>query len=270
MQLVDIDNTQMLLASLQRIGNQDLLGLPIQSTANIERAIALACHLFSSDKLELTTAHEKLALMIDSYPKSVQEYVGSIRKVKAHELSDIINSYNDRLYKLLELQANFDLHVFHKKTIDEMLSVSVAFLEESKVLLADEHEALLHNFISIKRIHDQIKHRFSDIKERAVILNDAGMKLSAIQSVCQLYHQTALNQIVLLNPNNPKHSDDLNYLNLVVATAERVLTLINPAHKRIVEVMAWFKAINDNQKIAFEIMQAHEKYLVTTQANAVC
>lgn len=270
MQLVNLDNTQMLLASLQRIGNQDLLGLPIQSTANIERAIALACDLFGSDKAAMATAHEKLALMIDSYPKSVQEYTATIRQVKAHELTNLINGYNEKLYNLLKLQANFNLNVFYKKTIEEILSASVDFLEESKVLLADEHEVLLRNFIRVKRIHDQIKLRYTEIKECAQILNDAGIKLSVIQSVCQLYHQTALNQIVLLDPNKLEHAEDLNYLNFVVATADRVLTLINPAQKRIVEVVAWFKAINDNQKIALEIMQAHEKYLVTAQAHAVC
>lgn len=270
MQLVNLDNTQMLLASLQRIGNQDLLGLPIQSTANIERAIALACDLFGSDKAAMATAHEKLALMIDSYPKSVQEYTATIRQVKAHELTNLINGYNDKLYNLLKLQANFNLNIFYKKSIEEILSASVDFLEESKVLLADEHEVLLRNFIRVKRIHDQIKLRYTGIKERAQILNDAGIKLSVIQSVCQLYHQTALNQIILLEPNKLEHVEDLNYLNFVVATADRVLTLINPAHKRIVEVVAWFRAINDNQKIALEIMQAHEKYLVTAQAHAVC
>ncbi|QIC71736.1 MULTISPECIES: hypothetical protein [Acinetobacter] len=270
MQLVNLDNTQMLLASLQRIGNQDLLGLPIQSTANIERAIALACDLFGSDKAVMATAHEKLALMIDSYPKSVQEYTATIRQVKAHELTNLINGYNDKLYNLLKLQANFNLNIFYKKSIEEILSASVDFLEESKVLLADEHEVLLRNFIRVKRIHDQIKLRYTGIKERAQILNDAGIKLSVIQSVCQLYHQTALNQIILLEPNKLEHVEDLNYLNFVVATADRVLTLINPAHKRIVEVVAWFRAINDNQKIALEIMQAHEKYLVTAQAHAVC
>ena len=270
MLLANLDNTQMLLASLQRIGNQDLLGLPIKSTAHIERAIAQACDLFGSDELAMATAHEKLALMIDSYPKSVQEYTTTIRHVKAHELTNLINSYNDRLYNLLKLQANFGQNCFYKKSIEEILSASVGFLEESKVLLADEHEALLHNFIQIKRIHDQIKLRHTEIKERALILNDAGIKLSVIQFVCQLYHQTALNQIVLLDPNKVEHAKVLNYLNFVVATADRILTLINPAHKRIVEVTAWFTTIGENQKIALEIMQAHEKYMVTTQANAVC
>lgn len=270
MQLVKIDNTQMLIASLQRIGNQDLLGLPIQSTASIERAITIACDLFSSDKGALITAHEKLALMIDSYPKSVQEYTSTIRQSRAHELTGQINDYNEKLYDLLKLQANFNMNLFYQKTVDEILAASSDFVDETKVLLSDEHEALLHNFIRIKRIHDKIKLRFSEINERALILNEAGVKLSAIQSVCQLYHQAALNQIVLINPDQVECADDLHYLNFVVATADRVLTLINPAHKRIVEVIAWFKAIGDNQKIAFEIMQAHEKHLVTTQAHAVC
>lgn len=270
MQLVKIDNTQMLLASLQRIGNQDLMGLPIESTANIERAITLACDLFNSEVSVSSTAHEKLALMIDSYPKSVNEYIGIVRQVKAHELTGLINDYNDKLYNLLKLQANFSLNHFHQKTIDEILSFSSSFIDETKVLLSDEHEALLHSFIKIKRNHDQIKFRLIDIKDRASILNDAGLKLSAIQAICQLYHQTALNQIGLMNIDQIDYDDHINYLNFVVATSDRILTLINPAHKRIFEVMAWFSAIGDNQNIAHEIMQAHKKHLVTIHADAVC
>jgi hypothetical protein len=240
----------------------------VVSDERIGNAIDLACQLCSGDEDQKYQASKKLILMTESYSIFINEYFTMLSSLKAHNMPSEVNDYNERLHSLLKLQDDFQS--FSAKPIADVMNLSHDFLQETMVLMPNEHDALWMNYMKIKRIYHGVEKMFCQISERVKSIRQIVFTLNIMQIVFDEKNHVAKQ---IINENTQISLERINALHdceNILWAHQKYYELTGSLVEKMNRALSSFKALSRNQALSLELIQIHEKHLVTALAPSVC